>query len=377
LKIHHVISNIYETGGPTYTVPALCAALGQLGHAVELHVLPPVPGSYGPSFTIRQHRRSSFPRKLGFSNEMKSALREAALTAHVIHSHSLWMMPNIYPAFCVRGTRCHLVVSPRGTLDPWAFSHHRWRKSVVWFLGQKANLTSASCLHATAEQEYEFIRERGFTAPVAIIPNGVDVPELPPCPARTNGMRRLLFMARVHPKKGVDVLLEAWRNVQDRFRDWELHIAGPDDGHLTTMIQLASELGTERVSFKGRIPDDEKSLYLRQSDIYILPTHNENWGVSIAEALAHGTPAIVGRGAPWSELTTRDCGWWIDNTVDAVTACLEQALCLEPAELEARGARGRAWMQEAFPWSKVGQMTDRLYRWLVEGGAVPDWVRTD
>jgi glycosyltransferase involved in cell wall biosynthesis len=308
---------------------------------------------------------------------MKAALRAAAGDSQIIHSHSLWMMPNIYPVRCVKGTDCRLVVSPRGTLDPWAFNHRRGRKSVVWLLGQRANLDRASCIHATAEQEYGFIRDLGFTAPVAIIPNGAYIPDLSAVRELPADRRRLLFMARVHPKKGVDVLLEAWRNVQEAFPDWELQVAGPDDGgYLAVMRRLASELGARRVTFSGRLPDQDKAVAMKNAELYVLPTHNENWGVTIAEALAYGTPAIVGRGAPWSGLETYECGWWIENSVDALTACLRQSLALEPKDLRERGERGRAWMREEFGWSKVGQMTDRLYRWLVEGGESPSWVRT-
>lgn len=308
---------------------------------------------------------------------MKSSLRAAAQSADFLHSHGLWQMPNIYPAQCLRGTRCRLVISPRGTLDRWALRHHAWRKKVMWHLGQQANLVAASCLHATAELEHAFIRELGLKAPVAVIPNGVDIP--PPRPLPTSGdprHKRLLFLARIHPKKGVDILLRSWRNVQERFTDWELHIVGPDDGgHLQNLQQLAASLGTQRVTFVGFLPEEEKTACLHAAHLYILPTHTENWAVSVAEALAHGLPAIVSTGAPWSGLESHRCGWWIDNSVEAVTECLFSALARPPDELRSLGARGREWMSEEFPWSKVGRMTHETYRWLLEGGTPPPWVR--
>ena len=377
LQIHHVVCDLQNFGGPSYTVPSLCAQLASLGNDVVLHALPPAPDSSHDGFELKVHPRMAFPAVLGISGALKSSLREAAQRAAFLHSHGLWAMPNIYPARCLRGTTCRLVVSPRGTLDRWALRHHAWRKNILWRLGQRANLLAASCLHATADQEYGFFRELGLTAPVALIPNGVDIP--PPRPEASSddpGIKRLLFLARIHPKKGVDILLRAWRNVQERFSDWELLIVGPDDGgHLPKMQQLSASLGAKRVTFTGWIPETQKAASLYGAHIFILPTHGENWGVSVAEALAHGLPAIVSTGAPWSGLETHRCGWWIDNSVEAVTECLSSALALSPGELRSRGARGRAWMSEEFPWPKVGRMMHETYRWMLEGGTPPAWVR--
>jgi glycosyltransferase involved in cell wall biosynthesis len=262
-------------------------------------------------------------------------------------------------------------------LDPWAWEHHRMRKRIVWLAGQRANLAEAACIHATAEQEYDFTRRVGVTAPVAIIPNGVPIPEAVPA-AREAKHRRLLFLARIHEKKGVDVLLRAWCAVEHRFPDWELRIVGPDDGgHLPRMQALARQLGVERVTFAGRVPEERKGDEYREAEIYVLPTENENWGVSIADALALGVPAIVTKGAPWSGLETHECGWWIDKSVDALADCLDEALRCPPEDLRRRGARGRAWMERDYAWSRIGEMMDRTYRWLLEGGSPPAWVATD
>lgn len=364
-----------EYGGPIYTVPTLCEHLARLDNEVFLHALGPAPRESRSSFLLRVYPRSPVLHGLGLSQPMKAALRTAAEGSDFLHSHSLWTMPTIYPAQCIRGTRCRLLLSPRGTLDPWAFHHHSFRKRIVWLAGQKANFLASSCIHATADQEYGFIRELGLKPPVAIIPNGVDIPPLYQSMEETLRFRQLLFLARVHAKKGVDILLRSWRNVQDRFGDWELRIVGPDDrGYLPQMRKLAASLGARRVTFTGWIPEKEKTACLRRAELYVLPTHGENWGVSIADALAHGLPAIVGKGAPWSGLETHQCGWWIDNTVESVTECLKIAMALPAEELKLRGSRGRAWMAREFPWTRAAEMMNGTYRWLLDGGATPAWV---
>src|SRR5690606_27143605 len=140
------------------------------------------------------------------------------------------------------------------------------------------------------------------------------------------GSRRLLFLARIHKKKGVDVLLNAWRRLEERHPDWELTIAGPDDGgYLDGMKQLAAALQLRRVDFTGPVYGERKSTLLQSSDLYVLPTHSENFGMTVAEALAHGVPAIVTKGAPWQGLEDHQCGWWIDLSEDSLAACLDQA----------------------------------------------------
>jgi glycosyltransferase involved in cell wall biosynthesis len=270
-----------------------------------------------------------------------------------------------------------VILSPRGMMDRWAWRHHRWRKRVMWWAGQARAVRTAACLHATAPCEAQCVRDLGIRAPIAVVPNGVTIPDLPPAPQRPSDVRTLLFLARIHEKKGVDILVHAWRNVQDRFSDWRLLIVGPDNGgYLLRMQDLAARIGARRVYFKGKIPQAEKSACFTSSELYVLPTHAENWGVSIAEALAHGLPAIVGRGAPWSGLETRRCGWWIDSSVDALTGTLETALALSPGELRARGALGREWVEEAFTWRSVADTMRQVYLWTLDRGPKPPCVET-
>jgi glycosyltransferase involved in cell wall biosynthesis len=307
---------------------------------------------------------------------MKRGLIEAAGATDVVHTNGLWMMPNLYPAKAIRTGRTPLVLSPRGMMDEWAWRHHRWRKRVMWLAGQGSAVRAATCFHATAPSEADRVRELGFRGPIAVAPNGVTIPMMETISKPPGPTRSLLFLARVHPKKGVDILLRAWRNVQDRFSDWQLVIVGPDDGgHLPKMKSLAANLGARRVSFEGKIPQSEKSRRFISSELYVLPTHNENWGVSIAEALAHGVPAIVGRGAPWSGLETHGCGWWIENRVESLTETLRTALALSPEELAIMGASGRKWVEECFSWRRVAETMREIYLWLLSRGPRPECVQ--
>jgi glycosyltransferase involved in cell wall biosynthesis len=294
----------------------------------------------------------------------------------IIHNHSLWMMPNVYSGRVCRNQSCRLIVSPQGTLSHWALGQNRLQKEIFWRLLQRPAVHVAACFHATAESEFEDIRRLGFRQPVCILPNGVDVPPLEQ--KSDGGRRRLLFLGRIHPKKGVDILLRAWRVVEHRFPDWELHVAGPDNrGYLAEMQALAAQLHLTRLVFCGPLYDDEKWQAYRDASVFVLPTHSENFGIAVAEALAAGTPAIVTHGAPWAGLVEHGAGWWIEIGVDPLVACLEQALSTPPQRFREMGRAGHEWMKRDFSWDRIGPKFLATYRWVVGDGEAPAWVRLD
>jgi glycosyltransferase involved in cell wall biosynthesis len=292
----------------------------------------------------------------------------------IIHSHGLWMMPNVYPGIVAKRHDVPLVISPRGALSEWAFQHGAVIKPLFWFLVQKPALTATSCFHATSESEYKAIRRMGFRQPIAIIPNGIDIPAF--ARKRSQHHRTLLFLGRVHPSKGLDMLLPSWQAVQKRFPDWRLKIAGPDNGgYLSKMQHLAAQLHLERIEFVGALKGKQKWQAYQEADIFVLPTYSENFGMTVAEALAAGLPAIVSKGAPWEGLEQKKAGWWIDVGPDPLVTCLNHALSQPPDTLAEMGERGRAWMQAEFSWKQVAAMMDQTYLWILKGGTAPDWVR--
>jgi glycosyltransferase involved in cell wall biosynthesis len=288
----------------------------------------------------------------------------------VMHSHGLWMMPNVYPARACADTGCRIVVSPRGTLSSWALDRHALQKKAFWRIAQASALNAATCFHATADAEFEDIRRAGFRQPICVLRNGVDVPIVEARP--TGGPRQLLYLGRIHPVKGIDILLHAWHAVQQRFPDWELNIAGPDNGgYLTAIKGLASQLGLERVCFLGPLYGDQKVRAYRAASVFVLPTHSENFALTVAEALGAGTPAIVTTGAPWESLEKQDAGWWIQIGVDPLIACLTKVLALPSLRLAAMGQAGREWMVRDYSWRQIGEQLSIVYSWLIEGGDTP------
>lgn len=329
-----------------------------------------------PGVALSVHRQWPIPRRFAVSVDLARHLGSQAKRVDIVHNHSLWSMSNVAAGCLVPGRRARLVTSPRGTLSSWALSRSRWLKRGLWPL-QRSALTRAAMLHATSEAEHGEIRALGLEAPVVILPNGIDLPEL--ATSRSLGdVRTLLFLSRIHPKKGIDRLLHAWRQLESLHPDWQLVIAGRGEAaHVAEVTELAASLALRRVRFPGPLYGAEKARAYTDASLFVLPTHSENFGMVVAEALAHGCPAVVSRGAPWPGLVTEDSGWWVDHKVESVTHALNAAMSLSAEDLALMGARGRAWMERDFGWTSIGKRMVAAYRWLLDGGERPACVRVD
>jgi glycosyltransferase involved in cell wall biosynthesis len=182
-------------------------------------------------------------------------------------------------------------------------------------------------------------------------------------------------LARVHPTKGLQLLLDAWNLLERDLDGWELCVTGPDDSrYYAEMSRLAASMRLRGVRFIGPSYGRDKIARYQGADLYVLPTHSENFGITIAEALACGTPVITTRGAPWSRLEEKKCGWWIERDLKCLTDTLIEAMGKPREALKAMGLRGRQWMQEEYSWDRVGQRMSLFYRWLLRGGEPPEDV---
>jgi glycosyltransferase involved in cell wall biosynthesis len=365
----HVVPHVDdEASGPSYSVPRLCQALAALGLRVELDCLAATAAPAGVALHV--HPQWRHPRRFAVSPALAVALRRRAAEVEIVHNHSLWSMANVAAGWAVAGRRAKLVTSPRGTLSAWALAHSRTAKRLMWPLQRRA-LTHADLLHATSQAEYDEIRALGLRAPVAVVPNGIDIPPATSAPRA----REVLFLSRIHPKKGIDVLLQAWQCLEAGHADWRLVIAGRGEpAHVAAAEALARQLGLRNVLFPGPLFGADKAAAYARAALFVLPTHSENFGMVVAEALAAGCPAIVSRGAPWQGLESTGSGWWIDLSVHGLAASLARAMAMDTAGLEAMGARGRAWMARDFGWEPAARRMAEAYEWLLRGGARPQHV---
>lgn len=292
----------------------------------------------------------------------------------LIHQHGIWVRSSHTTCSFAHQHQIPLVLSPHGMLEPWALKHHSWRKKLALTFYQRRHLHCTTAFHATSEAEAQHIRDLGFTQPIAIIANGVSLPPTSVPPRQTNHPRTALFLSRLHPKKGVPMLLEAWAKV--RPPDWKLIIAGNDEGgHLAELKQQSQQLAlSSAVSFPGPLYEQAKEQAFQQADLFILPSHSENFAIVIGEALSHGLPVITTRETPWQSLEQQNCGWWVDAQVETIATALKNATELPAVELQSMGQSGRELIAEKFLWPKIAKQMISFYHWLIDESERPDFV---
>lgn len=352
-----------NAGGLSVSVPSLAHGL-DVSDDIEMHVLgtqdpldPAAATRWGPRV---QAFPVSAPAGLQRAPGMAPALE--LLAPDVVDVQGLWTWASRVSLGHWRRYHKPYVVTPRGMLDPWARRNSAWKKKLFAAFAETVHLRQAHCIRATAEMEAEHFRKMGLRTPIAIVPNAISISHLAP---RSDSQRRqALFLSRIHPKKGVDVLLHVWAQLQDSHTDWDLVIAGIDEnGHEAELKALAERLRLRQVHFVGPVHGAAKDALYRQSDLFVLPTHAENFGLVVAEALAQEVPVITTTNAPWSGLNDKQCGWWIPLDQAQLAETMAHAMALPKADLWAMGARGRTWVKTDFAPEHVAAKMRDVYLW--------------
>lgn len=368
-------------GGVPECVQAMYMHLAKTGVDVEIvtgrtHPDAPVLEPTHPNVTTTYATARSHIRRHA---ELWEALsrRLDATRPDLVHDHGLWLPSNIISAVETHRRGVPHVVSPHGMLEPWAIQHRGWKKKAAWYGYQRSILERADVLHATAPMEAQNLRDFGLSGPMAVIPNGVPLPDTWKQEPSSGERRQALFLSRIHSKKGLPNLIEAWSRVQPE--GWDLIIAGPDENdHRREVAALVEEHGLgDVVSFPGPVRGEDKWALYRESDLFVLPTHSENFGVVVAEALASGIPALTTTGAPWRVLDEERCGWWVEPKVDIVTSALADAVSRTDDDRLAMGQRGRWLVEERFSWEHVAAELRTVYEWILGSAPRPDCVHLD
>lgn len=342
VNVLHTIRSLDPTyGGPSRTVPALCDALKGQGITGRVHAWDE------PDWPDEE--------------------------PDIIHDNGIWLPTNHRTAGIARRHGIPRVVSVHGMLQPWALQQKKMKKRLAWLIYQRNDLLDAAAIHVTSAMEAESVRELVPGVPLIIVRHGVNIPSVLP-KAMRKGPRKVLFLSRIHPVKGVGMLLRAWMGLDPV--GWELVIAGPEeDGHKKELQERhLSAMSAGSVRFVGEVSDREKWELLRSADLFVLPSYSENFGLVVAEALAAGLPVITTKGAPWNDLNLYGCGWWTEISALAVKNAVEEALSLSDEQRAAMGMRGRALVQRHYSWSAVAEEMAAAYRWLTLGGPSPGCV---
>ena len=346
-------------GGPAYSVSRLALALADAGAKVGLW------SADGSVMDTPLLSADAPLTRLGRTAE--GALEQ--FRPDIVHDNGLWLGHNHRLARVCKTLVLPRLVSTRGILEPWARRHKKWKKDIAWLAYQRRDIRTAAALHATAEQEAENLACLKLEVPVHMIPNGVDIPALRAMPS--GALRTALFIGRLYPVKGLPLLIEAWSRV--RPEGWRLLLAGPDEaGHRAELESLIARhnLG-DVIQFTGPLQGAAKESALFGADLFVLPTHSESFGMAIAEALAHGVPALTTVGAPWPVLTEQAMGWRTPISVEGLAAGLAQATASDSSVLRAMGDRGRAYVTTRFSWDRVAKQFLATYATIVAKSTAP------
>lgn len=369
MRVCHIVPSLEERhGGPSRSVRALAHAEAALGVPVEL-LATLEPGramdmAFPGRAAIHVFPRET-PRWLCRSTGLATHLSEHS--CDLIHNHALWLLTLRYARDAARRHRAPLVLSPRGMLSGWAYEHRRWRKRLAELFVHPGAFRAAAGWHATSPEERDDIHALGFKQPICVSPNGVPLPEAAELAAARLVWQRLcpaaqsrpvaVFYSRFHRKKRVRELIDLW--LSSPRGDWLLLVAGTAEDYTAAELSTAYAGAGERVAvFDGTGQPPPYAI----ASLFLLPSHSENFGLVIAEALAAGVPALVTDTTPWSGLAAHGCGWC--TSWENYAAALGAALTTSPAELTAMGRRGRDWAAREFSWARAAGLLVAFYRHL-------------
>lgn len=361
MKIVHYIPSLDRASGGTAAYMALLAR--ELGKSAELHVVTHRSPCPLPLENCRTHYISS--SLCGrMAREWVRVL--SAVGPDVVHVNCCWLPQCALVQELARRAGYKTVLTPHGMLEPWIVRRHYWtRKLPALLLYQRHAVRSADCLHATAPAERENLSRLGYNANIVVIPNGICVEDIR---MKTSWRRSgsLLFLSRIHRKKGLELLLEALAGEMPALSGYELTIAGEGDADYVGTLRLrARQLGLDRmVRFVGGVYGEAKWALFRKADLFVLPTYSENFGIVVAEALACGTPVLTTTGTPWEDLRSCRCGWWTDCRADSLAAALAEFAALPESALEAMGRNGRRLVEDRYSARTMAAGMLRLYRSL-------------
>lgn len=332
------------------------------------------------------------PRGFGYAPGWTGELVESG--CDLLHLQHLWMYPSIAVHRWHRRSGRPYLVTPNGMLEPWTLGNSGWKKRLAGLAYERRMLRGAACLQANTRKEAEDFRSYGLTNPICLIPNGVSLPSLDrPQGTKNQEPKSLLYLGRLHPKKGLVTALRAWAQLPDR-AGWRLVIAGWDQGgHEAELKRLCRELGIpfssspagklptkneergtkneERISFPGPAFGAEKDALFRAADAFLLPSHSEGLPMAVLEAWSYGLPVLMTPACNLPEGFAAGAALEIGNDPDSIAEGMRALTAMGEAERQAMGAAGRRLVEERFTWPKVAAQMAEVYEWMLGGGERP------
>ena len=371
VKVLHVTPSFYPAhvyGGPTRSVYELCGNLARKG--CDVRVL--TTDANGPDavldvdttqavdvdgFRVRYCHRI---KDVSISPTLLRLLSPSIRWADVVHLTAVYSFPTIPTLLACRMLSKPVVWSPRGMLQRWQGTTRPALKT-IWEGACGFVAPRSLVLHTTSEAEREESLARLPGVEMFVIPNGIEVPEQT---AQVNGHKllRLLCIGRLHPKKGIENLLEAYRLLNGSLSvPVSLTIAGAGDPAYTRQLseRIRQSGLAGQIKMVGEVLGADKANTFINADVVVVPSHTENFGLVVVEALAYGLPVIASTGTPWQGLREMGCGLWVDNRPESLAAAIKE---ISQMPLREMGLKGREWMQKEFTGDIMAEKMIAVYR---------------
>lgn len=367
MRILHSGTLDVKAGGPAMSTYYTLYGLKLLGVEAEIIMYPLSPGGRLRGRDVEVHYATApWEHKLAYSSRLKTEI--AALGDYdLYHAQGVWQFPTYALVDVARKRRKPYLITPRGMLYPQDIrKSNKFFKmlSLKWRLLD--DLNRAACIHVTCREEMEHCRDLGVTAPIAIIPNPVEIKEYTEC--KKDGTFRLGYLGRLSPRKNVEALIYAFAELGGKTKEAELLIIGGGDAGYEAFLKAEVErLGLKKnVRFTGFLSGKEKDEAMASLTVLAMPSEFENQGNAVLEGLIRGIPCIATKGAPWEELSTHRCGWWTDYSQAAITEAISAALQTPVEELARMGQRGRQLAESNYAVEVVAGKMLALYNWLLK-----------
>jgi len=325
------------------------------------------------------------PASFGFTPDLLGTMEN--FKPDILHVNGMWKYEAVAAFRWKRRSGSPYIVSPHGMLDGWALRNSAWKKRITSFLYQRRFISNADCIHALNLSEVQSIRALNLNNPVAVIPNGVDLPKAAsgmPAPdwvsAVPEGSKVLLFLGRLHPKKGLIPLLNAWARVRKGSvpsgEDWHLVVAGWEEGGHQSMLEaLAEDLRVSgSVLFVGPQFEGEKAASLSRADAFVLPSFSEGLPMAILEAWAHKLPVMMTPQCNLPEGFETGAALAIEPAVSSIEEGLKVLFSMKPSDLAEMGIRGCQLVESRFTWTRIASEMHAVYQWLLGQADKPDCV---
>jgi glycosyltransferase involved in cell wall biosynthesis len=373
MKILTFISSLdINSGGPSRSVPMLVKGLVEFGVDVTLMTIHSenmnVHALEGTTARLKV-LEPSFTRR-----EIAQYLKDEKF--HLIQIQSMWDWPYHKVMVEARKLGIPYIVTPRGMLEPWSLSQKKWKKKLAWWLYQRNDVQKSVCVFTTAKMEAEHVTNLGITTCKAVIPNGIETDSYP-CKTSVDVVKKqVLFLSRVHVKKGIEILFDAWKRIHSEFAGWQLLVVGNGEAeYIQGLENRVENLGLkENIKILPPVFGNDKIQLYQESALFCLPSYSENFGMAIAEAMSCGTPVITTTNCPWEILKETNTGWCVNLSLDNLERALREALTMSPTELYDMGQKASKLIYENFDYRNVTRKTLKLYEWLLNGGEKPEFV---